>query len=357
MYREQSSVVNIDKDFTIASGQKKSTSSTTYVTRVTQETPRQRARRVASENSTFFRFVLSGSIGVIFLVMIMLVGTVEYYEVNAEFLNWLNDDGTFNENSYNLQVTLTNDTPLDNLNGLTLNQVFNENNILSNDFYDWQSYDGGINVNPTLINDDIIRFEINNGGSGITQIVNYTLNTNIYIRFKYYGSQNGIIQYGFIENGVGSRLNSTPLLTIEQVFSRIYSINLSLKDFIFGRVNNQGLAYIYLKDYVLLNLDYLNLNNLNQQQLNDYYDLWQQNKEERSIDIYYGLGDVIVSNYVGFGENVINPASRILDFLTQLIKFGRDPKEIPFDEIQPEIGSFIDRAIIDLFRKIFGGGE
>lgn len=362
MRREQSSVVNVDRDIVTPSGQKKSSSSTTYVTRVTQETPRQKARRVASENSTFFRFVLSGSIGVLFLVMIMLVGTVEYYEVNSEQLNWINNDGTFNENSYNLQVTLTNDTPLNDLNGLTLNEVFNSNKFVNGDFTDgtngWNvnTFDG---VSLNIINDSLQITSTSPGRVWLYQNgLSFNSGDTYYLRFDINITQGTLSLWNYVGGGsiaTNRDFMWSSITNYNGIYSKKSNASLNNDGFFIGNTATQSINVIYLDNFILLNLNDLGIINLTQQQLDNYFDIWQENKEKRSIETYYGLGDVIVSNYVGFGENVINPATRIFDYLRQGIKFGRDSRDIPFDETQPE--AVLNQNLLDFFRRLFGGGE
>jgi len=52
-------------------------------TRITQESRLERSRRIASQNSTLFRFALSGTIVILFLGLFLLIGTTDYYFENV----------------------------------------------------------------------------------------------------------------------------------------------------------------------------------------------------------------------------------------------------------------------------------
>lgn len=77
---------------------------TTKTTRITQESRLDRSRRIASQNSSLFRFALSGTIVVLFFGLFLLIGTTDYYNANAQDLKWVDDNGQFIEKSYNIEI-------------------------------------------------------------------------------------------------------------------------------------------------------------------------------------------------------------------------------------------------------------
>jgi hypothetical protein len=315
---------------------------TSASTSVTHESPRQRARRVASENSTFFRFVLSGSLGLLFMVMILLVGTTAFYVENQDDLTWLNSDGTFNENSYNLQITVTNDTPLIDLNGLTLNEVFEGQAFVFD-----EHFNGSLNEtlisggNYAFLNNQYLIFDTSLAVFLYYEFIN---NGNIYLNISGYSDGKGSLNLRF-EN-----VNIYPQIfqfSIDNFIS--IKTNQNTDQLRLNRYPNTGISYI--DRLFILDLDELGLENLTKEQLDEYYDIYINNKEKRLMDSFYGLGDVVVSNYQGFGQNIAQPASQILDALR--------PRIENFDEGIDMIRDgwkyiFTGELFVDLWKEIWG---
>jgi hypothetical protein len=300
-------------------------------TRIVQESRLQKSRRIASENSTLFRFALSGTIVMLFFGLFLLIGTTDFYNDNQQQLNWIDENGQFIENSYNLSVTITNDTPLDDLNGLTLNDLFNDLNFVPNpDFTTTDLY-----WNLVFLSGGIL--------DGLLQVNGNGLNT-IFLPLYYSDVPNVIGERFFYRtrfNVVGPELKSIMLVTTTTVggFDRqLFNFTPTNNEWYinygaFTSDNSTGDFAIYFlsdsysnsnQDSTTLSIDYIyvynlsdfDLDHLSDSQINEYYEIWESNKLKRSLDNYNELGNIPVTNLENMNTVLFKPAVEIVGGMT-----------------------------------------
>lgn len=318
---------------------------TTKTTRITQESRLDRSRRIASQNSTLFRFALSGTIVVLFFGLFLLIGTTDYYNSNAQELKWVDDNGQFIENSYNFQVSITNNTPLDNLNGLTLNEVFDDNNLIvnsdfSNGLTNWIV---GSNVNATIIDE---RLNVIQTGAASSTSANHIQQQNVYTTSNY----NDLI---YIVSQVQSVSGTTTFRIAYPTINTTISTTTTQKTFIsslsiggFGDVLYFGIQGPgeYNIDYIkVFNLTTLGIDLLTQQEMDNYYNLWLENQDKRSLEIYNNLGNIPVTNLENMNSVLFKPAVDIVNGMT--------------DTATGALGFSLQawNFVIDIWNRIWGG--
>jgi hypothetical protein len=272
-------------------------------TRIVQESRLQKSRRIASENSTLFRFALSGTIVMLFFGLFLLIGTTDFYNDNQQQLNWIDDNGQFIENSYNLSVTITNETPINELNNLTLNEVFIDNN-------DWI-----YNLQEGNLTDLGDEYQITTT-STFSRFLNNVINThNYFISFNLKITQP--LDALWILSSFDAGLYQLPQYVDEyhEYVLKIYADGTELNAPYF--FDSQFVSqFIYLiKNPFLIDLTFLGIDNLTQNQLKFYFDLWKQNNE-RSIETYNQLGNIPITNLENMNTVLFKPAIEIVGGMT-----------------------------------------
>jgi hypothetical protein len=313
-------------------------------TRITQESALARSRRIASQNSTLFRFALSGSIFILFFGLLLGVGTTEYYQDNAQTLQWIDSNGEFIEDSYNLQVTISNQTPLDDLNGLTLNELFIDNNI-NND--NWVPFLANININ-----NDILTATSTGTIPSVYQINDYNVGDYLYMSVNV----NVLSGNSNIRLIIDNRNIVNIKLPLNQ-WTRLSAYTISINNVADGwEVAYRGSTIagdqyqFQISDLILLNLSNINLEHLTQQQIDYYFDIWKENQQNRNLDNYYNLGNTVVSNFEGMNDSIFQPALRIYDSLRPQIENVSEGVEM-IEEGWKYI--FSGKLFSDLWKEIF----
>jgi hypothetical protein len=310
-------------------------------TRITQESALARSRRIASQNSTLFRFALSGSIFILFFGLLLGVGTTEYYQDNAQTLQWIDSNGQFIEDSYNLQITISNQTPLDDLNGLTLDEVFFDSNLfditqfssavpptvratfdrIQNDFYYWKRGTDNRWISVSDFQGDLTTSNL---------YYNIEIDTNLTTNYRILNNTglNGSGIYSGISNG-----DINAFITVA-----FNGLNIPV-DAEFG-IHINGLY---------INLSVLGITST-KEQLDYWYNIWQENNETRNLDNYYNLGNTVVSNFEGMNDSIFQPALRIYDSLRPQIENVSEGVEM-IQEGWRYI--FSGKLFTDLWKEIF----
>jgi hypothetical protein len=195
------------------------------------------------------------------------------------------------EINYEIPVTdmlYFNDTPIEDLNGLTLNEVFIDSQLLLN-----PNFDNGItdwtNTAVSFIVIDGIANVTSNSTSGILQNINANLNDNIYLisRFK----TNGINTFLALFSSSITLSNSFNNIDF-QINSAILSVTNTTNLRVYLRaLENYNNFYDYIYAY---NLTLLGIDSLTQLQLDRYYQLWQ-NPE---LNITYQINELDTQDLV-----------------------------------------------------------
>jgi hypothetical protein len=316
---------------------------TTKSTRITQESRLDRSRRIASQNSTLFRFALSGTIVFLFFGLFLLIGTTDYYNANAQELKWIDDNGQFIENSYNLQVTITNDTPLDELNELFVDSQIALNSEFSNGTTNFSNNNSTFTVSNgrgTLLGSgtasDMWLWQngINVVGNDYYFISSIRVTTSNYTKFRYFNGAS-FVDYDF---KVPADVNYYNLST---KFTSLGS-NFQLIAMVFPNSTAQN-GHGYLIDYFrVYNLTDLGIN-LTKQELDEYYNIWEENKQSRSLETYNNLGNIPVTNLENMNSGLFKPAVDIVNGLT--------------DTASGALGFSLQawNFVIDIWNRIWGG--
>ena len=179
-----------------------------------QKQARQARASGERQESFIFGTLLNTTTYMIIFLLLLFGSSINVYQSNPQKYSWLdlNDKGEivgFREETYDVTVSYNLDTPQDDLNGYSLREVFeDENLIINNDFSD------GLNnwiltSNPTVtIYDDYVEI-YNSSGSGyarIEQRPNVSVGDKTYVtinakftgagRIQYYNGNNVILGGG-----------------------------------------------------------------------------------------------------------------------------------------------------------------
>jgi hypothetical protein len=255
-------------------------------TRIVQESRLQKSRRIASENSTLFRFALSGTIVMLFFGLFLLIGTTDFYYENQQELNWIDSNGQFIENSYNIQtIQVDNNVPLIDLNNLTLSQVFDVPNFFQELFILNNVTTAFYGTKYILYEPGDLLFissEIENVGLIETLIIetpdpylNYNVNNN-FVTFNYQ-----------------SNLSGTTFLIYYYLLTSVT-------------------GFIDLKIYNLTDLGI----NLDYHYINEYYQIYLNNLNTRSLESFYNLGNIPITNLENMNTVLFKPATDIVGGMT-----------------------------------------
>jgi hypothetical protein len=254
-------------------------------TRIVQESRLQKSRRIASENSTLFRFALSGTIVMLFFGLFLLIGTTDFYNENQQQLNWIDENGQFIQDSYKISIDANIDIPLDVLNGYTIRQIFenSEIEVIENPINVSTTFYGGGDYSITLGDAYYIVAE--------NQIFNGTVD------FAAIQPIPSGEQY-LLDDGVGRVLYSSfPSSTIR----------------LFWYILNTLTANLSVKVY---NLNQFGLEDVDLTFMNYYHNLYLNNIENRNLDNYYNLGNIPITNLQNMNTVLFKPAIDIVGGMT-----------------------------------------
>jgi hypothetical protein len=201
------------------------------------------------------------------------------------------------EITYEIPVTdmlYFNDTPIAQLNNLTLNEIFRDNNLIINGDFD-------INLTNWTINAGTVVWQ--NGTAKISvetpldfRQLNLTLlnSNNYYIIYKAYEDNNGSLTFGLRNANTAITNIFIQSFTINpQNYSYIFTTSANGDNLVIGR-GSERLGNIYIDDVYLINLSSLGLTSLTQSQLDRYYELWQ-NPE---LNITYEINTLDIQDIV-----------------------------------------------------------
>lgn len=313
----------------------------TKTTRITQESRLDRSRRIASQNSTLFRFALSGTIVVLFFGLFLLIGTTDYYNSNAQDLKWVDENGQFIENSYNLAITFTNDTPLNDLNGLTLNDIFLDSQLLLNPNFENGDSNWLFNVGSYSINEGIVTFTTTAQNQAIYTIENFNVGHTYYnvARAKTLTLSIALRNYGLIGSPYKyvPATNQFEIVSIKAVAEDLNS-SLQMRQLTSSNLGEKYLDFVYLYDLTNLGLENMNINDLD-----FYFNFWYNNNFKRNLNSYNNLGNIPVTNLENMNAVLFKPAVDIVNGMT--------------DTATGALGFSLQawNFVIDIWNRIWGG--
>ena len=252
---------------------------------------------------------------VIVFLFIILGTTINVYSSNNDNLTWIDSNGDFKVNSYDHSM-INLDTDLIELNGLSLNEVFNTGNLMPNyDFSDsstsfYSSYNTSIYDHSTGVliatgNDVSTRAFvyidnlINTIDTFYLSVEKKTeISNNANTRTYAYGLYSAIL-YG---NNDWQRYSDYGTLTAT-----------STRFFIDDFRNDTLLSTdkTYTDNVYLINATDLGIDNLTKNEIDEYYDLYVSLQENR-IEAYKELGGEPISQW----QNLTQHLQLVIDAIT-----------------------------------------
>jgi hypothetical protein len=164
---------------------------------------------------------------------------------------------------------ITLDTPIEELNGLTLNEVFRDNNELNGKTLNA--------VNSTILSiiDGLytISIDILANANRIETTVNFAIPTNLYyMNASIYALYNNLVELQIGGTGVAIVPTSNEWFTYSAIHT---AVNNTRARFYHRTGTNYTVSDIYKqKDLLILNLTSLGLTSLTKTQLDDYFDIY-----------------------------------------------------------------------------------
>ena len=264
-----------------------------------QKQARQARASGERQESFIFGTLLNTTTYMIIFLLLLFGSSINVYQSNPQKYSWLdlNDKGEivgFREETYDVTVSYNLDTPQDDLNGYSLREVFeDENLIINNDFSD------GLNnwiltSNPTVtIYDDYVEI-YNSSGSGyarIEQRPNVSVGDQTYVtinakftgagRIQYYNGNNVIL-------GGGTEFQQLSALSVSATQTDTY--------FQIGILASVDTLTTIKGSIYAINITDLGINQT-KDEMDYWYSEYQRLQENRIEDMKY-LGGLAVSSWV-----------------------------------------------------------
>lgn len=290
--------------------------------KVTVETKPQKSFR--QSETGIFNLVTSLSTYIIVMLIIVLAGTTTFYSENKENLSWLNNDNTFNESSYQLYKSYGLDTPLNDLNGLSLNEVYRDGNLLSlpPNFNDWTSASSGGNTSVLNFYSDYFDVSVPNYHvAKFRTTFNFVKQNYYYYNWDVKGDaySNYLHYYSGSSYKIWSYLNvGWQNLSLKYQNSAGYS---SIAFYFQSVAYNGTTSTIDIKNTYILDLTVLNLENVSKEDLDFYFNEYIDLQDQANLDTFKELGSIPVSNYSTLGQVITSVVETMDAFLSGWIDF------------------------------------
>jgi len=252
------------------------------------------------------------------LLMFLFGWSLVTYNESPEKYQWLDANGDFKTETYDLTVSYNLDTPQDDLNGNSLNDVFSDNNLVvngdfSNGTTSWSVTSGTMSV----VNGVMELTNVTNFGR-IYQTNNAIINNDYYVRGEILYSLSGLYYYQpAIRNFVGwdTVAPANQLMILSDVTTFTTSTSFFRID-CYGQIGNvASIDNLYLIDLTALGI------NQTKNEMDYWYSEYQR-LQENQIENYKELGSTVESSWqflVGYfntlGDIIQGQVNFVLDTL------------------------------------------
>jgi hypothetical protein len=258
---------------------------------------RQRQQKEQRQQSYIFGALLNTTTYMVIFLLLIFGLSAEAYQREPQRYSWLDENGEFKTSTYDVTISYNLDTPLDDLNGYSLKDVFEDEDLIvngdfTNDYTGWTC-----SVTLCQVNNGILEFTSNNNYANVrqTNIDLPAINDKYYIRADMKASSTGALMrvyigsqvkhYNYFGNGdwypVGDVVTSDNNTTYLQL--RFYEYISS------------GWQTIYIDNVIALNLTDLGID-----QTKDEMDYWYseyQRLQQNRINDMKNLGQYAVSSW------------------------------------------------------------
>jgi hypothetical protein len=254
------------------------------------------------------------------LLMFLFGWSLVTYNENPEKYQWLDANGEFKTSSYDVEVSYNLDTPLDDLNGNSLREVFSDNN----------DYNNGIYAVGLLLDIETDEYNIYNVTSTSTSAVHIRPDLSVWnfqgdyifhnISFRVYDTIHTppsiLYKYRYY---TGSWTNVTDVYDEEIQNDYRKLLYYSNVNFRFS-IRNTGLnakLQVYKDDLVYINMTDLGIQNVTSDVMYYWYSEYQR-LQDNQIENYKELGSTVESSWqflTGYFTTLVD----ILDAQVQVI--------------------------------------
>jgi hypothetical protein len=243
------------------------------------------------------------TVTIVFLVL-MLGPSVEAYRESPQDYSWVDVNGEFKENSYDVIVSYNLDTPQDALNGYSLREVF--------ETYDVVDFDDFNNVNNAILNLTDNYLEVTHNGSQTyyatwksesvlngTWYANWELQSDddLEVRFE--------MRFSSLIRSDWTDLNNTQDIVYDSyLFNGGYHTNAYIR-FLSYDLN----TFFKIYNVVLIDLTTLGINQTKDQM--DYWYSEYKKLQENKIENYKLLGGEVETQWTEFNTEYLQPILNI----------------------------------------------
>lgn len=257
------------------------------------------------------------------LLMFLFGWSLVTYNENPEKYQWLDANGEFKTSSYDLTVSYNLDTPLDELNGYSLKEVFEEEQLMINNLFDNDLSNWGIQLNASaVVNNGIVELTATQRYSAILQQTNPKQPNGDEIFLLAYANLANGNQEVYINDGTGQTTVAKSYGDWDYHYGRRTQALGSNKTRVVFQDNNVSNWETWYIDYVyLLNLTDLGIENLTDDEIFYWYSEYQR-LQENQIENYKELGVTVESSWqflVGYfnelGDVIQGQVNFVLDTL------------------------------------------
>lgn len=266
------------------------------------------------------------TLSIVFMVLMLGTAIVEYQEQPQNY-SWIDANGEFKTTSYDVTVSYNLHTPLDELNGYSLNEVFNENLEFTRENMIY--YYGGTNEIVVNYNDYIELSHDGNGSYYHFVPVHDPIYTADYYMFIKVQSDYDVEVRFEIRGDTMKRLyidldNNDNIVESSDILTLTYFLNGYFR--IFSYDNNTSFK-IY--DAIAINLTDLGINQT-AEEMDYWYSEYQRLQENRIEDLKF-LGGEVVSQWTTFNNDYLQPT---LDVIALYVKWLTNPAGVFIDLLE-----------------------
>ena len=264
------------------------------------------AKRTGEAQESFIWGTLLNTTTYMVIFFLLIFGSsITLYQSQPERYSWLDSNGEFKTETYDVTVSYNLDTPLDDLNQNSLNQVFKDNNlVLNGDFTNGLTYwdvQFQLQTYILVVND---RLTFNSEGNPFVgdslrgQDISLPTGNEYYVTWNASQAHISLTQFDVVFANYASYSG----ISNASRYSSVQGTNSLIRNAgtngirMFFQVRNNSIINISFDDIYVIDLDALGINQT-KDEMDYWYSEYQRLQENRIEDMKYLGGEVVSSWY------------------------------------------------------------